>query len=616
MTKPAPGSWRLERGATPVEGGVHFSVWAPAADRIDVVLESGRACGSHCLTRGENAVFSGTVSAAAPGDDYRYLIGGGDPVPDPVSRHQPAGVHGPSRVVDHAAFAWTDAEWHGVEMADLVIYELHVGTFTEAGTFDAMIARFAELVALGVTAIELMPVAQFPGERNWGYDGVGLYAPQNSYGGPEGLRRLVDAAHGAGLAVVLDVVYNHLGPEGNYLGMFGPYFTDRYRTPWGSALNYDDADSDDVRRFIIDNALYWITEFHVDALRLDAVHSIFDFSACHILQELTERVHAEAEQLGRRALVIAESDLNDPRVIRPVGQGGLGLDGQWSDDFHHAVHAVLTGEQNGYYEDFGEVQHVARALLQRFVYGGAFSPHRRRRHGARALDVPADRFVVSIQNHDQVGNRALGDRFGTLLPAASQRLAAALLLLNPYVPMLFMGEEYGETNPFQYFVSHGDAGLIQSVRDGRRAEFRSFGWEGEVPDPQSEETFRRSKLNWDRSRQGGHAELLALYRDLLLIRRTHPALRPGEARIEVRADTSAGWIMARYIGEVVPDVLVAFNFSDSPEAARVPLRVPGKWDLLLSTDDKAYGGTGCGHSDGTAVSLPGRGAALFRGGDI
>ncbi|MGH7823102.1 MAG: malto-oligosyltrehalose trehalohydrolase, partial [Candidatus Binatia bacterium] len=362
----------------------------------------------------------------------------------------------PSRIVDPGAFRWSDDAWRGVELGGLVFYELHVGTFSGAGSFDGVLERLGDLASLGITAIELMPVAEFPGTRNWGYDGVHPYAPHDAYGGPEGLKRLVDAAHRAGLAVVLDVVYNHLGPEGNYLAEFGPYFTDRYATPWGDAVNFDGADSDEVRRYFLDNALYWVSEFHLDGLRLDAVHAIYDFSARHILEEIADAVHALAACLGRNLHVIAESDLNDPRLVRPREQGGFALDAQWNDDFHHAVHTALTGERIGYYADFAGIDPVAKVLKDRFALDGRYSRFRRRRHGREARDLSPARFVVFTQNHDHVGNRPRGERLASLVPFEKQKLAAALLLISPYLPLVFMGEEYAESRPFLYFVSHGD----------------------------------------------------------------------------------------------------------------------------------------------------------------
>ena len=578
---------KLERGASVVGGGVRFSVWAPRVERM-AVLASGA---EHPMDPGDDGVFETVVPGLEAGADYFYRLNGEYDRPDPVSRFQPKGVHGPSRVVDPSAFSWSDAEWRGLEMADLVAYELHVGTFTAEGTFEAFMDRLAALRELGVTAIEIMPVAEFPGSRNWGYDGVLPYAAQSTYGGPRGLRRLVDAAHGAGLAVLLDVVYNHLGPEGNYLGQFAPYFTDRYRTPWGDALNFDGPDSDEVRRYFIDNARYWIREFHMDGLRLDAVHAIYDFGAIHILQEIADAVHEEAAAAGRRAVVIAESDLNDPRLVRAPDHGGYGLDGQWSDDFHHAVHAALTRERSGYYADFGGVDLVARALAERFVFAGTRSGFRRRRHGAPATDVPADRFVTFVQNHDQVGNRANGDRLAAIIPFPAQKLAAAALLLSPYVPMLFMGEEHGETHPFLYFVSHGDPALVEAVRNGRREEFRSFeSFSGEeIPDPESEETFARSRIDWSAREKSPHRELLALHRDLIRLRRSEKTLRPGACEAKVLFEPGESWIAIRYSCPEERELLAVFNFSESP--VTIPPPESGGWRRRWSTEESRYGGS-------------------------
>ena len=583
------GAWALERGARVLEhGGVRFSVWAPAARRVEVVLGSSGAGTAHDLVARGEGVFEGEVREASAGTDYRFRLDGGASFPDPVSRFQPEGVHGPSRVVDPSAFSWNDESWTGLEMADFIIYELHVGTFTEDGTFEAVVERLSELKELGVTAIELLPVAEFPGARNWGYDGVQAYAPESSYGGPDGLRRLVDSAHRLGLAVVLDVVYNHVGPEGNYLGAFGPYFTDRYKTPWGSAVNFDGPDSEEVRRYFTENALYWVTEFHVDALRLDAIHGIFDFGAEHILQELAARVHQQGRLLGRRVVVIGESDLNDPRVVREQERGGYALDAQWADDLHHAIHALLTGEHTGYYEDFGGLEHVAKALADRFVFDGVYSAHRRRRHGAPARDVSADHFVVFLQNHDQVGNRAMGDRLSTLLSLAELKVAAALYLLSPYVPMLFMGEEYGETNPFQYFVSHGDPSLIEAVRKGRREEFRAFGWGEEVADPQADETFHRSKLDWGKQECSPHRELRTFYRDLLHLRQQERGLRPGESTVRVSHDVGCQWITVEMTPAHGDALLSLFNLSDVERQIPLSGSATSFWSVVLSTEDARY----------------------------
>ncbi|HEX6964228.1 MAG TPA: malto-oligosyltrehalose trehalohydrolase [Gemmatimonadaceae bacterium] len=585
------GAWSLTRGANTLEtGGTRFSVWAPNAERVTVRIRSGSATGDHVLDRTEGGVFEGVVSGARAGDDYAYVLNDdGRELPDPVSRFQPAGVHGPSRIVEPARFAWSDGAWTGLAMPDFIIYELHVGTFTSSGTFDGVIPLLHALRDLGVTAIELMPVAQFPGTRNWGYDGVDLYAPQNSYGGPAALKRLVDAAHHEGLAVVLDVVYNHLGPEGNYLGAFGPYFSERYHTPWGTPLNFDGPDSDEVRRFFIDNALYWITEYHIDALRLDAVHGIFDFSAIHILRELAERVHAQGARLGRRVQVLAECDLNDPTLVRepPAGDG---LDAQWSDDFHHAVHVALTGEHTGYYIGYDGARDIAKAMGERFVYDGVYSRYRRRRHGAPAGDVSAEHFVVYVQNHDQVGNHAGGERLSTLLPFAKLKLAAALLLLSPYVPLLFMGEEYGEINPFEYFVSHTEPALVDAVRTGRRKEFASFGWADRVPDPQSEETFARSRL--DRTALDGdawHRALLAMYHDLLHLRRAQPALRPGNARVQVTSDAEQRWVMLALTPPDGRALCAVFNLDDDEHTLALPALDAGeRWTRIFATNAPAY----------------------------
>jgi len=512
------------------------------------------------------------------GVDYRFSIDGAAPLPDPRSPFQPEGVHGPSRTVDHAAHAWTDADWRGAELADAVLYELHVGTFTPQGTFDAVAQRLGHLVELGVTAVEIMPVAEFPGGRGWGYDGVDLYAPHHAYGGPEGLRRLVDACHAHGLAVVLDVVYNHLGPDGNYLGAYGPYFTDRHRTPWGEALNLDGPQSDEVRAFIVDNALMWLRDYHVDGLRLDAVHAIFDMSAIHILEELACRVRGLEAELGRRLWLIAESDLNDPRLVRDPARGGDGLDAQWSDDVHHALHAALTGERTGYYADFGRLEDVAVALRRAFVIAGRYSVYRRRRHGRPIGDLGGERFLAFLQNHDQVGNRAGGERSSALMSAGLLEVGAALLLTAPYVPLLFAGEEWGASTPFLYFTDHVDPMLARAVSQGRRREFAAFGWdEAAVPDPQDEETFRRSRLDWEELREPPHAEILKWHRALIALRRRLPELRDGDLdSVAVRCDEAERWLVMDR-----GRVSVACNLS--PRAVAVPDGPHGWGRPLLSS---------------------------------
>jgi maltooligosyltrehalose trehalohydrolase len=499
-------------------------------------------------------------------------------------------VHGPSAVVD-PSFHWSDATWQGLPLEDYLLYEIHVGAFTPEGTLDAIVERLDALRDLGVTAIELMPLAQFPGTRNWGYDGVHPFAVQASYGGPLALKRLVDACHRRGLAVALDVVYNHLGPEGNYLSEFGPYFTDRYRTPWGEAINFDGPWSDEVRRYFIDNALAWITDFHIDALRLDAVHAIVDPSARPFLEELGTRVDERAGQLGRRVQVFAESDRNDARLVRASECGGLGLDGSWNDDFHHAIHALLTGERNGYYRDFGTVADLATAFQENFVYSGQYSAYRRRSHGNSARDIPAHRFVAFAQNHDQVGNRMLGERLGALVSFEELKLAAGLTLLSPFLPLLFMGEEYGETAPFLYFVSHNDRDLIEAVRRGRREEFAAFGWPGAPPDPQAESTFLRSKIDWQLRSAPRHGTLCRFYRELIRLRRSLPALADRNLK-NLRAiarEEEKTLVILRSRGPC--EALAAFHFGDAAAEVALPAE-SSVWEKEIDSAEERWLGGG------------------------
>src|SRR5581483_2227531 len=442
-------------------------VWAPRAGAVELECAGRR----RAMVAEQDGWWSAGAATPAPGVDYAFLLDGEGPLPDPRSPCQPAGVHGPSRAVDHAAFPWVHRALRAPPLAGAVIYELHVGTFSPGGTFDSAIQYLDRLVDLGVTHVELMPVAEFPGTRGWGYDGVDLYAAHHAYGGPDGLKRLVDACHGRGLAVLLDVVYNHLGPSGNYLARYGPYFTDRHRTPWGDAVNYDDAGSNEVRRFVVDNALMWLRDYRIDGLRLDAVHAIYDSSATHVLEELQKEVDALSAREQRPLVLIAESDLNDPRLVRAREAGGYGLAAQWSDDFHHAVHALLTGERQGYYEDFGRMADLAAALERAFVYAGRRSAHRGRRHGRTPIGIPAQRFVAFAHNHDQIGNRAQGDRLSHLAGTRRAMIAAALVLTSPFVPLLFQGEEWGASTPFLYFTDHDDPDLARAVSEGRRREF-------------------------------------------------------------------------------------------------------------------------------------------------
>jgi len=549
-----------------------LSVWAPHAASVDLVLTSGRVT-MQPVARG----WWASTMAVAAGTDYRFSVDGGDPLPDPRSPWQPAGVLGPSRTVDHETFAWTDAGWQAPPLASAVIYELHVGTFTPEGTFDAAIARLDRLRDLGVSHVEIMPVNEFPGTRGWGYDGADLFAPHHAYGGPDGLKRLVDACHARGLAVLIDVVYNHLGPTGNFLARFGPYFTSRYATPWGAAVNLDGAGSDGVRRFICDSALMWLRDYHVDGLRLDAVHALIDTSAVHILEQLAAEVDALEATLGRHLVLVAESDLNDPRVVRGRESGGYGIDAQWNDDFHHALHVALTGERNGYYEDFESLRHLAEALERTFVYRGAYSAHRKRVHGRAPDGLPAARFVHCMQNHDQIGNRARGERSSHLMSVARLKIAAALVLMPPYVPLLFQGEEWGATAPFQYFTQHEDPDLGRAVSEGRRREFAAFGWrDDDVPDPQAEETFVRSRLDWTEIAREPHASLLAWHRDLIALRRRGARGATNE-RPRARYDDKAGWLVVTFGAHAV-----ACNLS--PRGQHVPLG-GGVFEILLASED-------------------------------
>ena len=568
-------------GATTLpDGSTSFRVWAPRARQVAVILpESNRPAAA--LQPEGDGYFSGTVPGVRHGDLYRYLLDSELERPDPASRYQPEGVHGPSRVVDPNEFQWQTPDWGGLPLEQYLIYELHVGSFTPQGTFDGVIDRLDYLVELGITAVELMPVAQFPGERNWGYDGTFPCAPQNSYGGPEGLKRLVDACHARGLAVVLDVVYNHLGPEGNYLHAFGPYFTDRYQTPWGDAVNFDGPDSDPVRHFFISNALYWITEYRVDALRLDAVHGIYDFSARHILQELQQAVEQRSAGLGRPVYLIAESDLNDVRLINPQEQGGFGLAAQWCDDFHHSLRALLTNDRRGYYADYGSFAHLAKAFRDGFVLDGCYSGFRRRCHGSSAAAIPPCCLVVCSQNHDQIGNRARGERLHEHLSLDQLKLAAASVLLSPYLPLLFMGEEYGETAPFPYFVSHGDPDLVVAVRNGRQQEFAAFTEEA-VPDPQDEQTFLSAQLDPEQRRSGPQRELFSFYEALIRLRKEQQLTADtGRQSLQVIAG-EPNQVLILIRRRSVDQLLCLFNYSDQTQVIS-PDTVSGSLQVLLDS---------------------------------
>ena len=565
-----------------------FRVWAPSVKQIavKVVGDIRRPFRMHPSGGG---YYEASLSGVGPGSLYFYRINDAVDRPDPASRFQPHGVHGPSQVTD-VGFPWTDAAWPGLAWNDYVIYEAHVGTFTPEATFRAMTKHLDELVHLGVTALELMPVAQFPGDRNWGYDGVHPYAPQNTYGGPEELKRLIDACHARGLAVVLDVVYNHFGPEGNYLAEFAPYFTERHRTPWGAAINFDGPDSDPVREFFIGNALYWISEFHIDAFRLDATHAIFDQSARPFLRELADAVRAYGERLGRRVFTIAENSANDPRIVRAGQLGGFGIDAQISDDFQRSMHALLTGERRGCYGDFGNPSQFAKAYAAGFALTGQHSIYRRRRHGSDAAEVPADRFVAYTQNHDTVGNRPGGERLGQLVGFEELKLAAAATILSPSIPMLFMGEEYDDPAPFHYFINHLDRRLAEAVRQGRLQEFTAFDWQSSPPDPQARKTFERSRLSRFLANTGRHGVLRSFYRELLQFRKKWPAIRePDRQSGQVTILENEQVVIAQRRTEATA-IWICFHFGSQSVNLAPHLPTSDSRTILLDSASHLWGG--------------------------
>ncbi|MDZ8053275.1 MAG: malto-oligosyltrehalose trehalohydrolase [Aulosira sp. ZfuVER01] len=578
-------------------GECEFTVWSPTLNSVAVQILAPQEQVIPLKPQAEG-YWQTKVNDVYPGTLYRYVLDGENAFADPASYYQPQGVHGPSQVVDHQ-FEWTDDNWTGVPLESMIFYELHVGTFTPEGTFTAIIPRLADLKELGINAIELMPIAQFPGDthiepslayRNWGYDGVYPFAIQNSYGTPADLKQLVNACHQHGIAVVLDVVYNHFGPEGNYMGQFAPYFTKTYKTPWGNAMNFDDAHSQGVRHYFIQNALYWLGDFHIDALRLDAIQAIYDLGAKHFLWELAEAVHSFSQNGGRKRYLIAESDLNNPQIIRPAELGGYGLDAQWSDDFHHALHALLTGDRQGYYQDFGQCAQLAKAYQDTFVYDWQYAPHRKRFHGISCRDRPPSQFSVCIQNHDQIGNQMKGDRLWNRVSFEGLKLAAGAVLLSPYLPLLFMGEEYGETAPFMYFVSHSDPDLIQAVRAGRKQEFEAFHYDEDPPDPESAETFLRCKLNWQLRNEGQHKVLLDWYRQLIDWRKAHPALLKQDRNcIEATSDEDKQLVIVRRWSES-SEVIFALNFNQSPITVTLPIESTAH--KKLDSADTSWNGLG------------------------
>jgi maltooligosyltrehalose trehalohydrolase len=573
-----------------------FSVWAPRAGVVSVLVNGQ----SYPMMSQPHGWWTVDVASAEHGVDYAFLLDDDPkPYPDPRSGWQPAGVHGPSRVLDHRRYVWKDAGFQPTALSDAVIYELHIGTFTPEGTFDAAAEKLLYLRELGITHVELMPVNSFPGRWGWGYDGVDLFAPQEAYGGPEALKHFVDQCHSLGLSVLLDVVYNHFGPDGNYTGRFGPYITENHHTPWGGAVNLEEYGSDEVRHFFCDNALMWLRDYHFNGLRLDAVHSLVDRSAVHFLEQLSEEVESLSNEIGKDLVLIAESDLNDPRVVTPraskegVGNCGYGIDAQWSDDFHHALFAFLTGERRSYYRDFGSLKQLAKALTSIYVFDDIYSEYRGRNHGRPVENLGAHRFLGYIQNHDQVGNRAFGDRLHEEAGIKAAKLAAALVLTAPFVPMIFQGEEFAASSPFLYFADHEDPELARAVSEGRRREHAPDGdWES-IPDPESQETFERSKLNWSERESGSHAEMLAWYRSLIDLRRSHTCLRDERlSHTRVRFDEAARWLIMERVSEQ-GSLHMLFNFWDEA----IQLEAPEKSRIVLASATEVQ-------SDAGTVYLP------------
>jgi maltooligosyltrehalose trehalohydrolase len=553
-------------------------VWAPLAHMVSI--QHNHKLSS--LNKSGGGYWTLTIPRLQEGDKYGFVLDGKDPLPDPASLLQEHGVHQLSSALNTSEFKWTDHSWQNIDLQDFIIYELHTGTFSSEGTFSAIEEKLDYLVGLGITAIELMPIAQFPGERNWGYDGVFPFAVQKSYGGPLQLQKLVNACHQKGLAVILDVVYNHLGPEGNYLGAYGPYFTEKYKTPWGAALNFDDSWCDGVREYFIENVLMWFRDFHIDALRMDAVHAIKDFSPKHILQEIKEYVAELKQVTGREHYLIIECDLNDTRFIKPIQSGGYGMDGQWTDEFHHALRVTAGQQRDGYYADFNGIGHLAKAYTDAYVYDGQYSEERHKKFGVKAKGHSGHQFVVFSQNHDQVGNRAFGERTSILLSFEMQKLLAAAVMVSPYLPMLFMGEEYGEPHPFLYFVSHSDPDLVAAVRNGRKEEFKHFINEKDPPDPQAAETFQTSKLQWELLRIQPHQCMFNYYKALIGLRKTHAALNSGDREnMSVYVDTEQN-VLALYRWNGSDKLVCLMNFSNTTVDFTLTIS-SGNWQKLFDS---------------------------------
>jgi maltooligosyltrehalose trehalohydrolase len=567
--------------------GCTFRVWAPQKKKMTLHLVHP-AEKKIDMQQDEQGYFSLKVKDIHPGCRYFYRPDEDISLPDPASQYQPEGVHGPSEVIDHSSFKWTDSAWKGIPFSELILYELHVGTFTPEGTFEAIIQKLKELKDTGINAIELMPVSQFPGSRNWGYDRVFPYAVQNSYGGPGGLKKLVDACHALDIAVFLDVIYNHVGPEGNYFSRFGPWFTDWYKTPWGEAINFDREWSDEVRDFYSYNPVFWFEKYHIDGLRLDAIHEVYDSGAVHFWELMHERIREAEQRLGRVFYTIAESNLNSPKVLAPVESGGFGFTAQWLDDFHHALYVLVDKSGRKFYEDFGSMEQMAKAYTDGFVHSGEYVKFRKRKHGKSSAGIPGNKFVVFIQNHDIVGNRAMAERLSVLVNFEQLKLAAAAILLSPYVPMLFMGEEYGEKSPFFYFISHSDKDLIKAVQEGRKKEFEGFNWETEPPDPQDEKIFKRSKLQWHLRNRGKHAILLTWHKKLIEFRRSNPILQNfSKNDIRVATMDKTGLSILRQNNEGTRHLVCFLNFSEEPVSFTMPL-LDHDWDKILDSGEKQW----------------------------
>jgi len=602
------GAWKDKTG------NITFTVWAPRAEKVELIIIHPEP-GVKPMERLRYGYWKAVIENAPENIDYYYRLNGETDRPDPASQFQPLGVHQVSRVINHHSFNWEDGDWKNIPLDKMIIYELHVGTFTPEGTFDGVINKLDYLKKLGINAISIMPVSQFPGERNWGYDGVHPYSVQNSYGGPDKLKNLVNIAHKKGIAVILDLVYNHLGPEGNYLHEFAPYFTEKYKTPWGWAVNYDDTDSDGVRNYFIRNALYWFDQYHIDALRLDAIHGIYDFSAKPFLREMAEEKEKLSNEKNRPFYLIAETNQNDIRIINSLDKSGYGMDSQWSDDFHHSVHTLLTNENEGYYKDYGLLSDLEKSIREGFAYDWRYSEFRKRRHGSSSKDLPGHKFIISIQTHDQVGNRLLGERLTSLVSFEALKTAAVTMLMAPYVPMLFMGEEHAEKALFLYFISHNDPDLVQAVREGRKKEFESFKWETEPPDPQSTETFNKSKINWSLQKNDKHKTMLELYKKLIDLRKSHHALNNcDKTNMTVQGDEERKLLaFSRKDNNVTFNIIL--NYSDTTNQT-MGFESYTKGELIIDTADNRWKGTGSSTTEsashGTIIDLKPYSAVIFR----